>query len=68
MDDLAGLRADGRGDLGMGVAEDGAHLAGGEVEQAPPVGRRHEGALRALHQQATATPPASACAGPPASS
>ena len=35
-------------DLGMAVADDGAHLAGAEVEDAPAVGVPHEAALRAL--------------------
>ena len=42
MNQLARLRADDGGDLGMTVAEDGAHLAGGEIEEAAAVGRGHE--------------------------
>jgi hypothetical protein len=35
-------------DLGMAVADDGAHLTGAEVEDAAAVGIPHEAALRAL--------------------
>ena len=35
-------------DLGMAVADDGAHLAGAEVEDAPALRVPHEAALRAL--------------------
>ena len=35
-------------DLGVAVADDGAHLAGAEVEDAAAVGVPHEAALRAL--------------------
>ena len=46
MHEFAGLLADHRGDLGMAVAEDRAHLPRREIEDAAAVGGGHEGALR----------------------
>ena len=44
----AGIARDHLGDFGMAVAEDGAHLAGGEIEDGAAVGVIDETAGRAL--------------------
>src|ERR1700730_18541046 len=38
-------------DLGMAVADNGAHLAGAEIENPPPVGIPHEAALGTLDDE-----------------
>ena len=48
MRDPAHLPLDGGDDVGVGMAEHRAHLAGGEVENAAPVGVIDEAPLRPL--------------------
>ncbi|MEH3077319.1 MAG: hypothetical protein PGN11_11685 [Quadrisphaera sp.] len=48
--ELADLAAHGGHDLRVGVAEDRAHLPGGEVEQLVAAGGDQRGACRALHE------------------